>query len=167
LKILKNGRHVINSSTHIFHRFLSTQQKSIRLATLNADEKFRRSSKARSNKSHMARLDDSERPSFTNPDSDLTVCETKDLVKVGLRADVFYSIEDPEKCINKIETDELEDLVRETAVATLTNIIRSTALNEIAQVRPLILLLPFTSSKNLLTLPLLAFYSVQASQCRC
>ena len=62
------------------------------------------------------------------------MCETKDLVKVGLRADVFYSIEDPEKCINKIETDELEDLVRETAVATLTNIIRSTALNEIAQV---------------------------------
>jgi hypothetical protein len=29
--------------------------------------------------------------------SDLTICETKDLVKVGLRADVFYSIEDPEK----------------------------------------------------------------------
>jgi len=57
----------------------------------------------------------------------------KDLVKVGLRADVFYSIEDPEKCINKIDTDELEDLVRETAIATLTNIIRSTALNQIAQ----------------------------------
>lgn len=54
-------------------------------------------------------------------------------MKVGLRADVFYSIEDPEKCINKIDVDELEDLVRETAVATLTNIIRSTALNEIAQ----------------------------------
>ena len=66
-------------------------------------------------------------------DSDLTVSETKDLVKVGPRADVFYSIEDPEKCINKIDTDELEDLVRETEVATLTNIIRSTALNEIAR----------------------------------
>jgi hypothetical protein len=25
-----------------------------------------------------------------------------------LRADVFYSIEDPEKCIIKIDTDELE-----------------------------------------------------------
>merc|ERR1712113_1017524 len=68
-----------------------------------------------------------------NDDSDLTVCETKDLVKVGLRADVFYSVEDPEKCIKRIEIDELEDLVRETAIATLTNIIRSTALNEIAQ----------------------------------
>jgi hypothetical protein len=50
-----------------------------------------------------------------------------------LRADVFYSIEDPEKCIKKIDTDEMEDLVSETAIATLTNIIRSTTLNEIAQ----------------------------------
>lgn len=63
------------------------------------------------------------------------MCETKDLVKVGVRADVFYSIVDPEKCIQTLNTDELEDLVRETAVATLTNIIRSTALNQIAQSR--------------------------------
>ena len=39
-----------------------------------------------------------------DPNSDLTVCETKDLVKVGLRADVFYSIADPEKCINRIDS---------------------------------------------------------------
>ena len=95
-----------------------------------------------------------------------------DLVKVGIRADIFYSISDPEKWTLKIDTDEvrlshlqsllqhivfrsifhkavacislpinlyliislqLEDLVRETAIATLTNIIRSTALNQIAQ----------------------------------
>merc|ERR1712070_1231546 len=64
---------------------------------------------------------------------DLMQCETKDLVKVGVRADVFYSIADPEKAIKRIRVDEIEDLVRETAIATLTNIIRSTALNEIAQ----------------------------------
>jgi len=64
----------------------------------------------------------------------------------------FYPIEDPEKCINKIDTDELEDLVRETAVATLTNIIRSTALNEIAQVRHLLAVL--TLLGTLLTLPI-------------
>jgi regulator of protease activity HflC (stomatin/prohibitin superfamily) len=138
LKILTNGRHLINSSTHIFHRFLSTQQKSIRLATLNADEKIRRSTQAKARKSHTPwqdtwSADEESKFPTSGPDSDLTVCETKDLVKVGLRADVFYSIEDPDKCINKIDTDELEDLVRETAVATLTNIIRSTALNEIAQ----------------------------------
>merc|ERR1711998_494387 len=66
-------------------------------------------------------------------EEDLMACETKDLVKVGVRADVFYSIADPEKAIKKIKVDEIEDLVRETAIATLTNIIRSTALNEIAQ----------------------------------
>jgi regulator of protease activity HflC (stomatin/prohibitin superfamily) len=132
LKILPNGRHVIDLATHIFNHFLSTQQKSIRLATLNASEKL--ALKPSASKTSRGKEKDwkaSEKP--VHPDADLTICETKDLVKVGLRADVFYSIEDPEKCILKIDTDELEDLVRETAVATLTNIIRSTALNQIAQ----------------------------------
>jgi hypothetical protein len=134
LKILPHGIHKINSSTHIFHRFLSTQQKSIRLATLNIDEKIWRASRAKKSKAGTLVEDHNfGGRKHSDQDSDLTVCETKDLVKVGLRADVFYSIEDPMKCINKIDTDELEDLVRETAVATLTNIIRSTALNEIAQ----------------------------------
>ncbi|CAD7959241.1 unnamed protein product [Amoebophrya sp. A120] len=68
-----------------------------------------------------------------NDRADMLACETKDLVKVGIRADVFYSICDPIKCCQKISYDEIEDLVRETAIATLTNIVRSTALNEIAQ----------------------------------
>ena len=46
---------------------------------------------------------------------------------------ISLGIEDPEKCIRRINTDDLEDLVQETAIATLTNIIRSTTLNEIAQ----------------------------------
>lgn len=142
LKILKNGRHEINNSTHVFHRFLSTQQRSIRLSTMHASEKMARNSnigkdKSRGSKTKVPGV--SAKTSAANAfdvfdrDSDLTICETKDLVKVGMRADVFYSIEDPEKCIQKIDTDELEDLVRETAVATLTNIVRSTALNQIAQ----------------------------------
>lgn len=136
LKILTHGRHTIDSATHVFHRFLSTQQKSIRLATVTASEKALRAS-GTDKKSYKSKnkIDTGKesKPGVIDMDADLTICETKDLVKVGLRADVFYSIEDPEKCINKIDTDELEDLVRETAVATLTNIIRSTALNEIAQ----------------------------------
>eukprot|EP00536_Pseudo-nitzschia_multiseries_P011315 jgi/Psemu1/205466/e_gw1.377.1.1 len=125
LKVLKNGRHVIDSSTHVFERFLSTKQRSIRLITYGANHKIAKSS-GKSVKKWESQLDD---------DSDLLVCETKDLVKVGVRADVFYSIVDPEKCIQTLNTEELEDLVRETAVATLTNIIRSTALNQIAQSR--------------------------------
>ena len=150
LKILPNGRHIIDSATHVFQRFLSTQQKSIRLSSLHTAEKTARKSQVTpqgSSKKTHAPIAENEKDDETNaatsnsmglehhqnPDSDLTVCETKDLVKVGLRADVFYSIDDPEKCIRKIDTDELEDLVRETAVATLTNIVRSTTLNEIAQ----------------------------------
>jgi hypothetical protein len=114
LKILPSGRHVINSGTHAFQRFLSTQQKSIRLVTLNAEEKL-----ARKSPSSYSSSSNSSKTTFQDRDSDLTICETKDLVKVGMRADVFYSIEDPEKCITKIDTDELEDLVRETAVAAV------------------------------------------------
>mmetsp|Transcript_20111 Transcript_20111/g.37885 ORF Transcript_20111/g.37885 Transcript_20111/m.37885 type:complete len:747 (+) Transcript_20111:542-2782(+) len=134
LKVLLNGTHEINSSTHIFHRFLSIQEKSIRLATLSAKEKLShksinmKQSKKSNPTGHQFHIDGD-----VDVDSDLTICETKDLVKVGIRADIFYSISDPEKCIVKIDTDELEDLVRETAIATLTNIIRSTALNQIAQ----------------------------------
>mmetsp|Transcript_15855 Transcript_15855/g.43868 ORF Transcript_15855/g.43868 Transcript_15855/m.43868 type:complete len:813 (-) Transcript_15855:27-2465(-) len=125
LEVLKNGRHVIDSSTHVFERFLSTKQRSIRLITYGANHKIAKS-KGEDYNQWEHQLDD---------DSDLLVCETKDLVKVGVRADVFYSIVDPEKCIQTLNTEELEDLVRETAVATLTNIIRSTALNQIAQSR--------------------------------
>jgi len=154
LKILHHGRHIVDSATHIFYRFLSTQQKSIRLASLSAGEKLAAQAKAarklKAAQNYQKRGPDDEAFGDFQPvlssgkidhhglkkydhDADLTVCETKDLVKVGLRADVFYSITDPEKCILKIDTDELEDLVRETAVSTLTNIIRSTALNQIAQ----------------------------------
>mmetsp|Transcript_732 Transcript_732/g.1483 ORF Transcript_732/g.1483 Transcript_732/m.1483 type:complete len:667 (+) Transcript_732:555-2555(+) len=137
LKILLNGTHEINNSRHIFHRFLSTQEKSIRLATLSAKERTSRNKIKQSNTSKrsqgFAQFTDGDVAVDSDMDSDLTICETRDLVKVGIRADIFYSISDPEKCIMKIDTDELEDLVRETAIATLTNIIRSTALNQIAQ----------------------------------
>jgi hypothetical protein len=117
LKILAKGRHLINSSTHIFHRFLSTQQTTIHLATLNADEEARRSTRAKERKSRMGSADEESKFPTSSPDSDLTACEAKHRIKVGLRADAFYSIEVREKCINKIDTDELEDLVRETAVS--------------------------------------------------
>jgi len=117
LRVLENGRHIIDSSTHVFERFLSTKQRSVRLITYGAKHKISKSKTS------------------LNDDSDYLICETKDIVKVGIRADVFYSIINPTKCIQTLDTDEVEDLVRETAVATLTNIIRSTALNEIAQSR--------------------------------
>mmetsp|Transcript_8416 Transcript_8416/g.15216 ORF Transcript_8416/g.15216 Transcript_8416/m.15216 type:complete len:351 (-) Transcript_8416:876-1928(-) len=132
LRILNNGRHLIDSSTHIFECFLSTKQKSIRLRTLGDKEREKHNDEhtlPNRKKGHGEIRDDE----WETGSGDFIVCDTRDLVKIAVRADVFYSITDPEKCIRNIDPDELEDLVRETAVATLTNIIRSTALNQIAQ----------------------------------
>jgi len=60
-------------------------------------------------------------------------CETKDFVEIGLKADVFYKIADAEKVLLVVGQDQVVALVRDTAVATLSSIIRSTALAEIAQ----------------------------------
>jgi len=64
---------------------------------------------------------------------DLIIAETRDFVKVGMRADVFYSIADAFKTIIRVGKAGVKELVMETAIGTLTNIIRSTNLNEIAQ----------------------------------
>jgi regulator of protease activity HflC (stomatin/prohibitin superfamily) len=150
LRILYNGRHLIDASTHLFEGFLSTQQKSVRLVTETAEEraakkKFNEKRKEMEKKGIATNFDmgdvagilngtsSHKKTLAANMNDDLLQCETKDLVKVGVRADVFYSIPDPLKAISSIRADEIEDLVRETAIATLTNIIRSTALNEIAQ----------------------------------
>merc|ERR1711972_928145 len=99
------GRHIIAAADHYFDSFLSTQQVALRLQ---------------------------DTTSSSNKD-DLIVAETKDFVKVGICADIFYSIADAAKTITRVGKEGAEELVMETAIGTLTNIIRSTALNEIAQ----------------------------------
>jgi len=110
LRILHPGRHVIDDAAHRVDGFLPILQKSVRLISAEAGP-----------------------PRKGAEGSDLLICETKDLVKVGVRSDVFYSIADPEKTIRRVAKEDINTLVLETAIATLTNIIRSTTLNEIAQ----------------------------------
>jgi regulator of protease activity HflC (stomatin/prohibitin superfamily) len=104
LKVLTSGRHVIDSATHIFDHFLSTKERTFYLSSCSKESA-----------------------------DHLTVCETKDLVKVALRAMVYYRVDNPEKCVSIIDTDGLGNLVRETAVTALTNLIASTTLEQIAQ----------------------------------
>jgi len=106
LDVLQPGRHTISAGDHFFDSFLSTQQVTLRL------------------------VDESQRDS---KEKDLIVAETKDFVKVGMRADVFFSIEDAFKTITRVGKTNVKELVMETAISTLTNIVRSTNLNEIAQ----------------------------------
>ena len=85
LKILHDGTHEINSPTHIVHRFLSTQEKSIRLATLGAAARTKRQHSRKSTgsknfaalekKIHEKEMSMSKLDSAN--DEDLTICETK------------------------------------------------------------------------------------------
>ena len=107
-----SGRHLIDSSTHIFERFFSVKQQRIQLTMTDTTH-------------HK----DTQSMATQDEGVNFLVCETKDLIKVGVRVTVSHSIEDPAKCVWTIGAD----LVQETAVATLTNVIRSTALDQIAQ----------------------------------
>ena len=106
LIVLKPDRHLIESTEHIFQGFLSTQQQCLHLT--NPTRKG------------------------AEPETILT-CETKDFVEIGLKADVFYKIADAEKVLLVVGKDNVETLVKETAIATLNSIIRSTSLAEVAQ----------------------------------
>lgn len=105
LDVLPPGRHIISAADHFFDSFLSTQQVALRLEDTTA----------------------------SSAKSDLLIAETKDFVKVGICADVFYAIADAQKTIVRVGKDGVRTLVMETAIGTLTNIIRSTNLGEIAQ----------------------------------
>merc|ERR1719408_425607 len=105
LDVLQPGRHIISAADHYFDSFLSTQQVALRLQDTTS----------------------------SSTKDDLIVAETKDFVKVGICADIFYSVADAHKTVMRVGKDGVETLVMETAIGTLTNIIRSTALNEIAQ----------------------------------
>jgi len=105
LDILPPGRHILSAADHYFDSFVSTQQVAMRLKDTSQQ----------------------------SGGEDLIVAETKDFVKVGICADIFYSIADASKTIMRVGKGGVELLVMETAIGTLTNIIRSTALNEIAQ----------------------------------
>ncbi len=61
------------------------------------------------------------------------ICETKDFVEIGIKADVFYRVANAEKVLLIVGKDNVVPLVRETAVATLNAIIRNTSLAEVAQ----------------------------------
>merc|ERR1712139_315170 len=105
LDVLQPGRHIISAADHYFDSFMSTQQVALRLADTT----------------------------HSSSSEDLIIAETKDFVKVGICADIFYSIADANKTIMRVGKEGVQTLVMETAIGTLTNIIRSTALNEIAQ----------------------------------
>merc|ERR1712054_550400 len=112
-EILEPGRHILSAAHHYFDSWLSTQQVGLRL----------------NDEAQVAPAV----PGTSVGGEDLIIAETKDFVKVGICADIFYSIADAAKTVKRVGKDGVRKLVLETAIGTLTNIIRSTALSEIAQ----------------------------------
>jgi len=100
---------------------LSTQQQCLHLTHQNLSA----SAKAARNKSNAPDVDVST--------EDYLTCETKDFVEIAIKADVFYQIDDAEKVLLIVGKGNVSSLVRETAIACLNSIIRSTSLAEVAQ----------------------------------
>jgi len=107
LRVLDPDRHILDSADQVFLGFLSTQQQCLPLVVQSGKNKY-------------------EKDGYL-------ICETKDFVEIGLRADVFYKIEDSSKVLFHVGKDKIEPLVKDTAIATLNSIIRSTSLSQIAQ----------------------------------
>jgi regulator of protease activity HflC (stomatin/prohibitin superfamily) len=104
LDILPPKEHIFDAAQRVFVNFLSTRQQSIPLGEGNAST------------GHFLR------------------CDTKDFVEIGIQAAVFYRISNPEKAVLTVgDASAIEKLVKETSTATLQVIVRSTALNQVAQ----------------------------------
>ena len=99
LRILSHGRHVIDSSTHLFEGFLSTQQRSLRLVTMSREQsELRKKNNAVGNEGARALGSSTSSLNLGHPKKkvlkpedmeDMMVCETKDLVKVGKKSSGF------------------------------------------------------------------------------
>lgn len=103
LDVLKPKTHTFDDAERIFFGFLSTRQQSLYLVEDDAKDHFLR-------------------------------CDTKDFVEVGLKACVFYKISDPEKCLLCVGDEKtIAKLIKDTSIATLQSIMRSSGLNQVAQ----------------------------------
>merc|ERR1712178_61659 len=77
LDVLQPGRHIISAADHYFDDFMSTQQVALRLRDTT----------------------------HSSTSEDMIVAETKDFVKVGICADIFFSIADAAKTVMKVGKD--------------------------------------------------------------
>ena len=81
-------------------------------------------------------LSSQQRAMRLRPSEDVLICETRDLVKIGIVAIVFFRVADPMKAISEVGISGIDELVEETSIATLTNMMRGTCSNDIAQNSP-------------------------------
>jgi regulator of protease activity HflC (stomatin/prohibitin superfamily) len=67
-------------------------------------------------------------------DTDFLCCDTKDFVEIGIKAAVYFRISDPRLAILNIGNEKkIKNMIKETSIATMQGIMRSSALNQVAQ----------------------------------
>lgn len=103
LEVLKPATYEFDTNNILFSGFLSTKQQDIQLVS-----------------------DDLKDGSIH--------CETKDFVGVAIKAAVYFRISDPAIALTTIGDEKaIRNIIKETSIATLQSITRSTALKEVAQ----------------------------------
>lgn len=118
LDILQPKAHIFDAAERVFVNFLSTRQQLTPLTDA----------------APIQRAEGGKKQVETGNNSGYLRCDTKDFVEIGIKAAVFYRIGDPEKALLTIgDSEAIEKLVKETSIATLQVIVRSTALNQVAQ----------------------------------
>eukprot|EP00742_Colponemidia_sp_Colp-10_P006953 GILJ01007462.1.p1 GENE.GILJ01007462.1~~GILJ01007462.1.p1 ORF type:complete len:518 (-),score=65.61 GILJ01007462.1:1629-3182(-) len=142
--LLSPGKHVINSPTFKFQRFLVLDAVQndigtftlIRIETGNVGIAYRNAElKVLGPGFHLIVPPDRFRCVVSTQQCILELphmlAESSDYVQLAIKADVFYRIVDPEKTFSNIK--DIDISIRETAVATLCGIIRNSTLAEIGQ----------------------------------
>jgi regulator of protease activity HflC (stomatin/prohibitin superfamily) len=114
LEILQPNTHIFDTTRRIFVCFLSTKQQVIQLSETEDFE-----------------VDNKGRPKQKEY---ILKCDTKDFVAVGIKATVFYKISNPALALVTVgDQAAITKLIEETSTATLQGIMRSSALNQVAQ----------------------------------
>lgn len=114
LQILGSGCHTFNDPRLTFEGFIDTKERCIQL------------------RQHFAQGNGRQNAADIN---DVVVCDTREFVPVGIMADLYYRIADPEKVVLTIGTDihAIDLRMNELGKAQLNAITRNTSLAEIAQ----------------------------------
>lgn len=143
--ILSPGKHFIDSDTFRFKEFIDITKSSnkigklllIRVETGNVGIVYRNGQLdiLYPGKLHLVsppdRYDGLVSTQQRSLDLPKSIHESSDYVELSITASLFYRVKDPKKALENIQDIELQ--VKETAIATLAGIIRSTSLTEIAQ----------------------------------
>lgn len=141
--LLTQGKHIINSATFRFQRFVNFQNQVTDLASLKVIRVetgsvgyVYRSGKLEilqpglhlvSPPDRYGNILTTQQQTLTLPE---TVHESSDYVPLLVKADVFYCIKDPLKALTRIR--DIIRQVRETSIAAVASIIRTSSLSDIA-----------------------------------